>query len=88
MGNGGNVFTFQRMLGYAILDMPRKYVALVAADSAEAHRKVNPVERWRLANGITIGRAFAGLPCLSNIYVDDKLHFCKYLSIMKNEVRT
>jgi hypothetical protein len=55
------------MLGCAILDMLRKYLALVAADGAEAHRKANPVERWRLANGITIDRTFAGLPCLSNI---------------------
>ena len=87
MRNGGKVFTFPRMLGCATLDMLRKYLALVDVDSAEAHRKAKPVERRRLTKGIKIDWAIARLSCLSNMYVNDKLHFGKYLSIMKKEVR-
>jgi len=42
--NGGDVFTLQKILGHASLEMTRKYVALASGDVKEKHRQYSPVD--------------------------------------------
>jgi site-specific recombinase XerD len=41
--NGGNVFTLQRTMGHADLNMTRRYLALTLTDLKEQHRLASPV---------------------------------------------
>ena len=48
--NGGDVFTLQKILGHASLDMTRKYVTLASADVKEKHILFSPIDHLGLAD--------------------------------------
>jgi site-specific recombinase XerD len=46
--NGGDPYTLQRILGHSDLAMTRRYLQLAQADIDAVHRRVSPVDGWRL----------------------------------------
>ncbi|MFC2058389.1 tyrosine-type recombinase/integrase [Chloroflexota bacterium] len=49
--NGGNVFSLQRMLGHASLEMTRRYCELADTDVKKAHITASPVDNLKLPSG-------------------------------------
>jgi site-specific recombinase XerD len=47
--NGGDVFTLQKILGHATLEMTRRYVTLASGDVNEKHRLSSPIDHLGLA---------------------------------------
>jgi site-specific recombinase XerD len=46
--NGGDIYSLQRILGHASLDMVKKYLTLAQTDVNRAHRRASPVDNWKL----------------------------------------
>jgi len=46
--NGGDIFTLQRLLGHADLQVLRRYLAQTEGDLREAHRRVSPEDNWKM----------------------------------------
>jgi site-specific recombinase XerD len=46
--NGGDAYTLQSMLGHSTFETVKLYLKLAQSDLDETHRRVSPVDNWRL----------------------------------------
>jgi len=68
--NGGDVFSLQRMLGHANLEMTRRYCELADIDVKRAHSMASPVDNLDFASGGVVHR-FHGPKALPPAQGDD-----------------
>ncbi|MBI5082479.1 MAG: tyrosine-type recombinase/integrase, partial [Chloroflexi bacterium] len=46
--SGGDVFTFQELMGRSTLEMVQHYARLAERDVDEVHKRASPADNWRL----------------------------------------
>ena len=46
--NGGDPYAPQIMLGYATMEMVKRYLSIAQADLDKNHKLLSPVDNWRL----------------------------------------
>ena len=65
LGNGGNVFALQRILGHESLEMVTRYLSLAQTDLEKARQDASPVANWLLWSARRASRVDAGRNQLS-----------------------
>jgi site-specific recombinase XerD len=50
--NGGDIYTLQKFLGHATLDMVKRYLQIAQTDIDRVHEKASPIKGWELCGAV------------------------------------